>query len=143
MTSETSQLDSLSSAGAFEQGSQGGHHESSISRHAEIGPDEVIVGPRRIPLWVEVQTEIGSLVAGVGILGVKGKSGDLRPIRQHDAGSVQVQIEPLMVVVRDCALCRFIVHVPMDLALRTHDDGSDVSHAFIFASETRPPGTGW
>ncbi len=93
-----------------------------------------MVGPRRIPLRVEIQTEIGSRVAGIGIAGVKRNGGNLGPIRQHDDGSVQMQVKPLMIVVGVRALCRFIVRVPVDLALRTHDDGSDVSHAFILAS---------
>jgi hypothetical protein len=134
MASETTQLNSVSTASAFEQRSQGGHHWSRTTGHAEIGPVEVIVGPRRIPPRVEIQTEIGRLVAGIGIPGVKRNGGDLGPIGQHDDGSVQVQVKPLMIVVRDSALCWFIVHVPVDLALRTHDDGSDVSHTFILAS---------
>ena len=36
-----------------------------------------------------------------------------------------------MIVVGDSALCRFMVHVPLDLALRAHHDGSDGSHALI------------
>ena len=139
MASETAQLNSLSSASAFQQRSQGGHHWSSIAGHAEIGPVEVIVGPRRIPLRVQIQTEIGSMVAGVGIPGVKRNGGDLGPVRQHDDGSMQVQVKPLMIVVRDSALCRFIVHVPVDLALRAHHDGSDVSHAFIVVAKCRAP----
>jgi hypothetical protein len=71
MASETTQLNPVSTASAFQQRSQGGHHWRSITGHAEIGPVEVLVGPRRIPLRVEIQTEIGSLVAGIGIPGVK------------------------------------------------------------------------
>jgi hypothetical protein len=39
--------------------------------YAEIGPVDMIVRPRRIPLRVEIQTEIGIPVAGVGIPGVE------------------------------------------------------------------------
>ena len=92
------------------------------------------MGPRRIPHWVEIQTEIGSLGPGIGIPGVKRNGGDLGPIGQHDGGSVHVQVKPLMTVVRESALCRFVVRVPVEFALRTHDDGSDVGHPFIVAS---------
>ena len=47
-----------------QQHAQGGHHWSSITGHAEIGPVEVIMGPRRIPLRVEIQTEIAHLGRG-------------------------------------------------------------------------------
>jgi hypothetical protein len=83
---------------------------------------------------VEIQPEVGNLVAGIGIPGVKRNGGDLGPIGQHHDGSVQVQIKSLMIVVWGSALWRFIAHVPVDLALRTHDYGSDVSHALILAS---------
>jgi hypothetical protein len=82
----------------------------------------VIVGPRRIPLWVEIQTEIGSLVTGIRIPGVKRNGGDVGAIGQHEGRSVDVQVKPLMVVVRDSALCRFVVLIPVEFALRTHDD---------------------
>jgi hypothetical protein len=134
VASETTQLNSVSTASAFQQRSQGGHRFSRITGHAEIGPVEVIVGPRRIPPRVEIQSEIGSRVAGIGMAGVKRNGGDLGTIWQHDDGSVQMQVKPLMIVVGDRALFRFIVHVPVDLALRTHHDGSDVSHTFILAS---------
>ena len=80
MASETTQLNSVSTTSAFEQQSQGRHHRNRIAGYAEIGPVEVIVGPRRIPLWVEIQTEFGSLVAGIGIPGVERNGGDLGPI---------------------------------------------------------------
>lgn len=83
---------------------------------------------------VEIQPEVGNLVAGIGIPGVKRNGGDLGPIGQHHDGSVQVQIESLMIVVWGSALWRFIAHGPVDLALCTHDYGSDVTHAFILAS---------
>ena len=134
MASETTQLHSVSTATALQQRSQGRHHWNRFTRHAEIGPVEVIVGPRRIPLWVEIQTEVGSLVAGIGIPGVKRNGVDLGPIGQHNGGSVHVQVKPLMVVVRESALCRFVVRVPVEFALRTHDDGSDVGHVLIVAS---------
>ena len=132
--SETTQLNPFSTPGAFSQRSQGGHHWSRITGHAEIGPVEVMVGPRRIPVRVEIQPEVGNLVAGIGIPGVKRNGGDLGPIGQHHDGSVQVQIKSLMIVAWGSALWRIIAHVPVDLALRTHDYGSDVSHALILAS---------
>ena len=138
MASETTQLNSLSIASAFQQRAQGGHHWSSITGHAEIGPVEVIVGPRRIPLGIQIQTEIRSLVAGVGIPDVKRNGRDLGPIRQHDEVAVQVHVKPLMIMVSGSALCRFIVRVPVDLALHAHHDRSDVSHAFIVASAGSP-----
>ena len=134
MASETTQLNSVSTTSALQQRSQGRHHLNRITRYAEIGPVEVTVRPRRIPLWVEIQTEIGSLVAGIRIPGVKRNGSDLGPIGQHNGGSMHVQVKPLMVVVRDSALCRLVVRVPAEFALRTHDDGSDVGHAFIVAS---------
>ena len=47
---------------------------------------------------------------------------------------MHVQLKPLMIVVRESALCRFVVRVPVEFALRTDDDGSDVGHPFIVAS---------
>ena len=134
MASEATQLNSDSTTSTLQQRSQGGPHRKRITGHAEIGPVEVIVGPRRIPQWVEIQTEIWSLSPGIGIAGVKRNRGDLGPIRQHNGGSVHVQVKPLMIVVRESALCRFVVLVPVELALRTHHDGSDVGHPFIVAS---------
>ncbi len=72
---------------------------------------------------------------GVGMPDVKRNGGDVGPIRQHDDGSMEVQVKPLMIVVRDSALCRFIVHVPVDLALRAHHDGSDISHVLIVVAK--------
>ena len=134
MASETTQLNSVSTTSRAPAAISGRHHWNRNTRYAEIGPVEVTVGPRRIPLWVEIQTEIGSLVAGIGIPGVKRNGSDLGPIGQHNGGSVHVQVKPLMVVVRDNALCRLVVRVPVEFALRTHDDGSDVGHALIVAS---------
>ena len=88
MASKATQLHSVSAAGAFQQRPKGGHHGRRVTGHAEIGPVEVIVGPRRIPLRVEIETEIGNLVAGVGISGIKRNGGDLGPIGQHHDGSV-------------------------------------------------------
>ena len=141
MASETTQLNSVSTTSALQQGSKGGHHWNRITGHTEIGPVEVIVRPRRIPLWVEIQSEIGSLVAGIRIPGVKRNRCDLGSIGQHNSGSVHVQVKPLMIVARDIALCRSVVRVPVELTLRTHDNGSDVGHAFIVAkaeSSTSP-----
>ena len=90
MASETTQLNSLPGASAFQQRSQGGHHGSNIAGHAEIGPVEVIVGPRRFPLRVEIQTEIRSPVVGVGIPDVKRNGSDFGPVRQHNNGSMEV-----------------------------------------------------
>ena len=73
-----------------QQRSQGGHHGSNIAGHAEIGPVEVIVGPRRFPLRVEIQTEIRSPVVGVGIPDVKRNGSDFGPVRQHNNGSMEV-----------------------------------------------------
>ena len=134
MAPEATQLNSASTTGTLQQRSQGGPHWNRITGHAEIGPVEVIVRPRRIPLWVEIQSEIGSLVAGIGIPGVKRNRGDLGPIGEHDGGSVHVQLKPLMIVVRESALCRFVVRVPVEFALRTHHYGSGVGHPFIVAS---------
>jgi hypothetical protein len=134
MAPEATQLNSDSTTSTLQQRSQGGPHRNRITGHAEIGPVEVVVGPRRIPQWVEIQTEIWSLGPGIGMPGVKRNGGDLGPIGQHDGGSVHVQVKPLMIVVRESALCRFVVRVPVELALRTHDDGSDVGHPFIVAS---------
>ena len=126
---------------AFQQRSQGSDDWGGIIGHSEVGPVDVIVGPRRIPLRVEIQTKVGSLVAGIGIPCVKRNGGDPGPVGEHHDGSVEVQIESLMIVVRDSALWRFIVHVPVDLALRAHDYGSDVRHAFIlvWADCSTPP----
>ncbi len=134
MASKATQLNSVAAPSAFQQRPQGGPQGRRVTGHAEIGPVEVIVGPRRIPLRVEIETKLGNLVVGVGISGVKRNRGDLGLIRQHDDGSVQVQLKPLMIVVRDYALCRYIVHVPVDLTLRANDYGSDVRHALILSS---------
>ena len=90
--------------------------------------------PRRIPLGVKIQTKVGRLVAGIGVPVVKRNGSDLVSVWQHHDGPVQVQIKPLMIVVGEGALCRFIVHVPVNLALRTHDYGSEISHGFIVTS---------
>ena len=87
MASKATQLNSVAAPSAFQQRPQGGHHGRRVTGHAEIGPVEVIVGPRRIPLRVEIETKLGNLVAGVGISGVKRNRGDLGLIRQHDDGS--------------------------------------------------------
>jgi hypothetical protein len=121
MAAEAAHLNPFSTASAFQQRPKGGDHGSGITGHTEIGSFEVIVGPRRIPLRVEVETEIGSLLAGIGISGIKGHGDDLGPVRQYDHGSMQVHVKLLVIVVRVSALCGFIVHVPVDLALRTHD----------------------
>jgi hypothetical protein len=86
--SETAQLNSTSTASAFQQRSQGGYEGGRIIGHSEIRPVDVIVGPGRIPLRVEIETEVGSLLAGIGIPCVKRNGGDLGPIGQHHDGSV-------------------------------------------------------
>ena len=55
---------------------------------------------------------------------------------------MQVQVKLLVIVVRVSAFCGFIVHVPVDLALRTHDYGPGVNHAFILANRRVSPSAG-
>jgi hypothetical protein len=129
MAAKTAHLNPFFTASAFEQRPEGGGQLSGITGHAEIGPFEVIVGPGRIPLRIEIETEVGSLLAGVGTSGIKGHGHDLDPVRQYDEGSVLVHGNLLVVVVGVSAFCGFIVHVPMNLALRTHDYGPGVNHA--------------
>ncbi len=142
VASETTQLNLLSTASAFEQRSQGGNYWSGITGHAEIGPIEVIVGPRWIPLRVEIQTEVGILITGIGIPGVKRNGGDLGSMRQHDDVSVQVHVKSPMIVARGGAFRRFFVHVPVDLALCAHDYRSSLNHASILASRIHRPRQG-
>ncbi len=130
MPAKAAHLNPFSTASVFQQRPEGRDHGSGITGHTEIGPFEVIVGPGRTPLRVEIQTEIGSLLAGIGVSGIKGHGDDLGPVRQYDDGSMLVQGDLLVVVVRVSAFCGFIVHVPVDLALRTHDYGPGVNHAF-------------
>ena len=56
---------------------------------------------------------------------------------------MQVQVKLLVIVVRVSALCGFIVHVSVDLALRTHDYGPGVNHAFILANRRVPERRTW
>ena len=136
MATQTSQLNLLSTASTFEKRSQGGNQWSGITGYAEIGPIQVVVRPRRIPLRVEIQTEMGGLIAGIGISGVKRNCGDLGSIRQNDDVLVQVQFKSLMIMAMGVAFRRFIVRVPVDFALCAHDNRSGVDHAFILASPT-------
>ncbi len=46
---------------------------------------------------------------------------------------MHVQVKPLVIVFRSGASCGFIVHVPVDFALRTHDYGPGINHAVILA----------
>lgn len=79
---------------------------------------------------VEIQTEVGSLVTGIRIPGVVRNGGDLGSIGQDHNGSVHMEVKSLVIVVRDSAFWRLILHVPVDLALCTHDNGSGVRLAF-------------
>ncbi len=49
-----------------------------------------------------------------------------------------MQVKPLVIVVSGSALWGLIGHVPVDLALRTHDYRPGVNHAFILASARVP-----
>jgi hypothetical protein len=54
MAAVTAHLNPFSTASAFQQRPEGGAHWSGITGHTKIGPFEVIVGPGRIPLPVEI-----------------------------------------------------------------------------------------
>jgi hypothetical protein len=138
MPSETPDLNSLSTARPCEKRPQSGDNVSGITGHPEIGPVEVTVGPRRSPLRVQIQPEIGNDVAGIGIRGIKRHGNDFDPIWQHDDGPVHVQVEPLVIVFFGIAFCGFNLDVPVNFALRTHDDGPGINHALRSASPARP-----
>ena len=77
---------------------------------------------------------MGSQIAGIRIPGVKRNGSDLGSIRQYDDVLVQVQVKLLMIVAGGGAFRRFIVHVPVDLALCAHDYRSSLHLVTILAS---------
>lgn len=68
---QAANFDSVLLTSSLEQRFQGGRHRGGVTRHTEIWPIEVIVGPWRIPLRVQVQTEVWRPITGIGIRRVK------------------------------------------------------------------------
>jgi hypothetical protein len=91
---------------------------------------------------IEIQTEMGSLIAAIRIPGVKRNGSDLGSIRQYDDVLVQVPVKLLVIVASGVAFRRFIVHVPVDLALCAYDYRSSLHHVTILASSTLRPRQG-
>lgn len=100
----------------------------------------MIVAPRRFPLRIEIETVVRRLVSGIGIPGVERHCDDLGAIGQDNHGKMLMQHEPLMLVVGISALRWFIVHVPVDLALRACHYRADFGHPFILSSASSRAG---
>lgn len=91
-------LDALTPPSAAEQRLQHLADHNRVVGHAEVRPVEALVGPRWLPSVVEVQTEVGLIVAGIGIGTAEGHRGELRAVGKYDAAAVKVRLELLMIV---------------------------------------------
>lgn len=121
-------LDALTSPGSVEQRFEYDDDQRWVAGDAEIGPVQVVVGPRRLPPLVEVQPEVRGHVAGVGLGAAEGHRCHLRAVGEHDTAAVEVRVESAVLVGRVRARRLLGIRVPERPALVAHDDDSGIGH---------------
>lgn len=84
VTTEAAKFHSITPTGAFEDVDQDGAERLDIARHREVRPVEVLVRPRRLPGFVQVQPEVRTGLATVGIAGKERHGGDIRTVGEGD-----------------------------------------------------------
>lgn len=123
-------LDAFTSPGSLEQRFEHGD-QSWVARDAEVGPVQVVVGPRRLPPLVEVQPEVRDHLAGVGLGAAEGHRRHLRAVGEHDTAAVEVRVESAVLVGRVRARSLLGSRVPERPALVAHDDDPGLGHVVI------------
>lgn len=124
-------LDAFTSPGSLEQRFEHGDDQSWVARDAEVGPVQVVVGPRRLPPLVEVQPEVRDHLAGVGLGAAEGHRRHLRAVGEHDTAAVEVRVESAVLVGRVRARSLLGSRVPERPALVAHDDDPTLGHVVI------------
>jgi len=84
VTAYAADLHHVSCSGAIKQSPQRFCEICSVLRESEVGPVEQFVLPRRLPTFVEVDTEVGQPLATVGVRVVKGNGRKAGSVRQSD-----------------------------------------------------------
>jgi hypothetical protein len=92
--SETSDLNPLASSCTAKEISEDWNEARRICRQAEVRPVEMVMLPRGSPSWIEVETEVGRLLATVGIIGVVGNSYHVGAVGKPDRCPVNVGTAP-------------------------------------------------
>jgi hypothetical protein len=133
MATETTHLHPTLGTSPVEQRPQPGDDLGRIIGDAEVRPIKVIVSPRRLPPFVQIEAIVRRDLTAIGVSGVKRNGGHLGAVRQDDQRTVLVHVERLMIVVGIGALRWFTLYVPVDLALRTCHYRACLSHSRIFA----------
>ena len=92
MPPEAPDLDPLTVAGSVEQVREDSAERVEIVGDTEVWPVEVFVGPRWIPVLVEVEAEPGGLVAEVRIVAEKADTHDCGVVGETHRGAVNVSL---------------------------------------------------
>ena len=102
MTTDTAELDAFGGPSPLKHRDK--HIPGSIwlSRDAEVGPVEMVVGPRRLPPRIQVEPVIGRFITPVRVGRVKGNRNQFSPVGQRDHRPVSVAVQ--FPVFRDVAL---------------------------------------
>jgi hypothetical protein len=93
VTTDAAELDAFAGPSPLEHRDK--HIPGSIwlSRDSEVGPVEMVVGPRRLPPRVQVEPVIGRFITPIRVGRVKGNRNQFSPVRQRDHRPVSVAVQ--------------------------------------------------
>jgi len=93
VTTDASELDAFAGPSPLEHRDKRVPGSIWLSRDAEVGPVEMVVGPRRLRPRIQVEPVIGRFITPVRVGRVKGNRNHFSPVGQRDHRPVAVAVQ--------------------------------------------------